>query len=111
MASITHRILVVDIDDKNPTEEQLLAAVAKKEDVQFAFKMLPAHAERLGMKDKGLVRVIVDQVHPEGRSHTGGYLITGRYYFREQTSPIVVKGYYNARKPVSGHFDLTRNGV
>lgn len=111
MSSVTRRILVVDIDDKNPTEEQLLTAIAKNEAVQFAFKTLPSYAEELGMKDKGLMHVIVDEIHPNGPSHHGGYLIVGRYYHKEQTSPIVVKGFFNTRKPICGHFDLTRNGV
>ncbi len=108
MASITRSVQIVKIDDKNPTEQQLLAALERGFEVEFAYKTLPAYASSLGVKDKGLMKVKIDLLNPKEQSHTGGYLITGRYYPVPGEKPIIVRGFFDCRN-VSGTLDLTRN--
>ena len=104
MTSRTHRLLIVDVDNINPTTEQLLSAERTKTSVQFAYTMTRYAAGDFGMSVRGLIDI---QIIRLVLSAPGSFLVNGLYHPKKGESPFKVEGWFNV-KPAHGHLDLTR---
>jgi hypothetical protein len=105
MANLTHRALVVDVSDINPTSEQLLAAVQNKTSVQFAYTISRFAAGNLNIGMRGIIEVEIRRLK---MTIPGTFHVIGECYPQAGKNSIKVDGWYFV-KPVNGFLDLTRS--